>query len=294
MSVISRELFSYENLVHALSGAMGSMVGMVAFYPLDTVRCRLQVEEKRRSENTFQTMSELVRDEGVCTLYRGIVPVLESLFASNFVYFYTYNGLKSISKSSSGVSDLLLASVAGVVNVFLTTPLWTVNTRMKIPSGDRYPYESLYDGLKKIAQREGFKTLWRGTIPSLILVSNPALHMAVYQAVKRKFPNAQHTALSIFCFSAFAKMVATVVTYPIQLVQTKQRNGHTYHDLAADAGTFRMLLYIIRKYGFGGLYKGMEAKLLHTILTAALMFMMYEKIAAFVFKALRSKHIKIK
>jgi adenine nucleotide transporter 17 len=35
-----------------------------------------------------------------------------------------------------------------------------------------------------------------------------------------------------------------------------------------------------------GLYKGMEAKLLQTVLTAALMFAAYEKIASFVFKLL--------
>ena len=41
-----------------------------------------------------------------------------------------------------------------------------------------------------------------------------------------------------------------------------------------------------RKYGIAGMYKGMESKLLQTILTAALMFAAYEKIANFVFKLL--------
>jgi hypothetical protein len=50
------------------------------------------------------------------TLYRGIIPVLESLCASNFVYFYTFHGLKAMkdkSSEQSAVKDLLLASVAG-------------------------------------------------------------------------------------------------------------------------------------------------------------------------------------
>lgn len=41
---------------------------------------------------------------------------------------------------------------------------------------------------------------------------------------------------------------------------------------------------IFRLNGVKGLYKGMEAKLLQTILTAALMFLTYEKIAAVIFK----------
>lgn len=35
-----------------------------------------------------------------------------------------------------------------------------------------------------------------------------------------------------------------------------------------------------------GLYKGMEAKLWQTVLTAALMFLAYEKISSFVFRLL--------
>jgi adenine nucleotide transporter 17 len=46
------------------------------------------------------------------------------------------------------------------------------------------------------------------------------------------------------------------------------------------------LIIFYRKYGIIGLYKGMEAKLLQTILTAALMFAAYEKIANFVFRLL--------
>lgn len=43
-------------------------------------------------------------------------------------------------------------------------------------------------------------------------------------------------------------------------------------------------LYCYRKFGVAGLYKGMEAKVIQTVLTAALMFTVYEKIANFVLK----------
>jgi adenine nucleotide transporter 17 len=38
-----------------------------------------------------------------------------------------------------------------------------------------------------------------------------------------------------------------------------------------------------REQGILGLYKGLEAKLLQTVSTAALMFLAYEKISAFIF-----------
>lgn len=53
------------------------------------------------------------------------------------------------------------------------------------------------------------------------------------------------------------------------------------------------LLYCFRSNGFRGLYKGMEAKLLQTVLTAALMFMVYEKIVAMTFRMMGLEYVKI-
>ncbi|KAJ9578027.1 hypothetical protein L9F63_025112, partial [Diploptera punctata] len=128
-------IFSYQTLIHAVAGATGSVVAMTTFFPLDTVRSRLQLEENREAKNTFTMLFELAKEEGFTTLYRGMVPVLESLCASNFVYFYTFHGLKSLNATSADQNagrDLLLASVAGVINVLTTTPLWVVNTRLKM------------------------------------------------------------------------------------------------------------------------------------------------------------------
>lgn len=51
------------------------------------------------------------------SLYRGLLPVLSSLYCSNFVYFYTFNGLKAayVSKNSpeTAMVDLLFGFVAG-------------------------------------------------------------------------------------------------------------------------------------------------------------------------------------
>ena len=44
--------------------------------------------------------------------------------------------------------------------------------------------------------------------------------------------------------------------------------------------------FFCRREGFLGLYRGMEAKLVQTVMTAALMFLCYEKIAAFIFRVM--------
>ncbi|XP_011698556.1 PREDICTED: peroxisomal membrane protein PMP34 [Wasmannia auropunctata] len=294
-----RNILTYDTLVHAISGAAGSVVAMAAFYPLDTVRSRLQLEEGRQSKGTLATIRELVAKEGPYTLYRGVVPVLQSLCASNFIYFYTFHGLKELrgKRSQTAGSDLLLASVAGVINVLTTTPLWVVNTRLKMrgltPERNNNEYTTLCDGLVHIWKYEGLRKLWAGTMPSLMLVANPAIQFMTYESIKRRviasLDGVQPPAWVFFIIGAIAKAVATSITYPLQLVQTKLRHGDKYPNLPPDAGTLQILFYILKKQGLSGLYKGMEAKLLQTVLTAALMFLAYEKIARFVFRILLHK-----
>ncbi|CAN7944955.1 unnamed protein product [Ixodes pacificus] len=289
-------LLTYDTLVHAVAGAAGSAVAMTVFFPLDTVRSRLQVEERREPKGTLVLLRELVADEGPGSVYRGLGPVLTSLWCSNFVYFYSFHGLRSVTAAGghSALSDLLLASVAGVVNVLATTPLWVVNTRIKMQgakvlAGDglrRHPrYEGLWHGLRHIARTEGLAALWASTLPSLVLVSSPAVQFMVYEALKRRAADAQLplSGAVVFAIGALSKVISTVATYPLQLVQAKLRYGCP----EADKGLAGLLLHIARTQGPAGLYRGLEAKLWQTVLTAALMFVAYEKIVRFVMRLLK-------
>ncbi|XP_069510514.1 peroxisomal membrane protein PMP34 isoform X6 [Ambystoma mexicanum] len=88
---------------------------MTVFYPLDTARLRLQVDEKRKSKSTPKVLMEIMKEEGIFAPYRGWFSVISSLCCSNFVYFYTFNSLKiawvNREHSSTG-KDLILGFVA--------------------------------------------------------------------------------------------------------------------------------------------------------------------------------------
>lgn len=56
-------------------------------------------------------------------MYRGLLPVLSSLYCSNFLYFYTFNGLKAVfvgrGEVSTSLQDLLFGYLAGnAISVF--------------------------------------------------------------------------------------------------------------------------------------------------------------------------------
>ncbi|TRY65066.1 hypothetical protein DNTS_026087 [Danionella cerebrum] len=383
-SSVSVSLLSYETLVHAVAGAMGSVTAMTVFFPLDTARIRLQVDETRKSQSTPIILAEIVKEEGVWSLYRGWFPVISSLCCSNFVYFYTFNTLKRamVTERSRPGTDLLMGFISGAVNVLLTTPMWVVNTRLKL-QGAKFRNEDLqqtnYKGIlgfnlnskvetdaaspdsdetskndrghgggepgalggtvntsgdvldlhnyslskegpnlitlmtflsprettttpadlnafSQIVSHEGVWRLWDGVLPSLMLVFNPALQFTVYEAMKRRAARGDRrselvkiSSFEIFIFGAIAKAFATTATYPLQTVQAILRFGqYKTEGRGGLLGGLRNLLALlmdrIKRQGALGLYKGLEAKLLQTVLTAALMFVVYEKITHATFK----------
>ncbi|MBV99593.1 Peroxisomal membrane protein PMP34, partial [Eschrichtius robustus] len=122
----------------------------------------------------------------------------------------------------------------GVVNVLLTTPLWVVNTRLKLQGAkfrneDIVPTnysgvigECLLDAFHQIIRDEGILALWNGTFPSLLLVFNPAIQFMFYEGLKRQLlkKRVKLSSLDVFIIGAIAKAIATTVTYPLQTVQS--------------------------------------------------------------------------
>nr|XP_023672306.1 peroxisomal membrane protein PMP34-like isoform X1 [Paramormyrops kingsleyae] len=322
------EVFSYESLVHAVAGATGSVTAMTVFFPLDTARLRLQglyfslpgapsfldtaVDENRKASSTPAILAEIIKEEGLLAPFRGWFPVICSLCCSNFVYFYCFHSLKATwlkgQRSTTG-RDLIIGIAAGVVNVLVTTPLWVVNTRLKLQGAkfrntDIHPthYTGILDALVQIMQREGVSALWNGTFPSLLLVLNPAVQFMIYEGLKRQLRRGvprELSSLEVFLIGAVAKAIATTATYPLQTVQSVLRFSQCRQqgDRSWLLGSLKSVVYLlssrIRKHGIMGLFKGLEAKLLQTILTAALMFLLYEKIAAGTFHIMGVKRATV-
>uniref|UniRef100_A0A672KK45 Peroxisomal membrane protein PMP34-like n=1 Tax=Sinocyclocheilus grahami TaxID=75366 RepID=A0A672KK45_SINGR len=196
------------------------VTAMTVFFPLDTARLRLQVDDKRKTKSSPAILSEIIKEEGLLAPYRGWFPVICSLCCSNFVYFYCFHSLKATwlqGQRSTPGRDLIIGIAAGVVNVLVTTPLWVVNTRLKLQGAkfrneDIQPthYKGITDAFVQIMQQEGVGALWNGTFPSLLLVLNPAVQFMIYEGLKRQLMTGVHREVSsIHKFSVAWETVTT-------------------------------------------------------------------------------------
>lgn len=304
MSPTSSSLVSYESLVHALSGSCGSCSAMAITLPLDTVRTRMLLDSSKGKPDTFKLMFQIVKEEGLMALFHGASSTILCVAVSNFIYFYTFHGLKQIlvgpNAKQSASKDLVFACLSGALNVFVTNPLWVVNSKLKMQgkgtgnlqgysdTAPKIKYKGVLDGLIKVARSDGWSALWNGLGASLMLVSNPAIKFTVYEQLKRlvfkhRFANANLSALQAFVLGVMASSVATVATYPLQVVQVKLRHGHGYNNLSPKANTMKLLVYMVRNFGIGSLFQGLDGKLVQSLIAAGFTFLSYEKISSTIF-----------
>jgi len=300
------ELFTTRSLIHAIAGSTAGCCAITIFYPLNLIRTRHQLAETGKSKGVWTTLMEIVESEGVTALYGGLWGNIVCLGTSNFVYFYIYNGLRAVllsrkrrlgeKQAISASLNLLVACIAGSFNVMLTNPLWVASMRLMTQGkqkkeqddDSKAEYSGVLDAVSQIAKCEGVAALWNGATASLMLVSNPVFQFVVYDKIKHIMARmAEKRGIAIrgiefFLMGALAKAVATVLTYPIQLSQSRLRNAKD----TKYTSTLDCLQKTMAKDGFLGLFRGMEAKLWQTVLAAAFHFLAYEKIIQHIQKLL--------
>jgi len=281
---------------HGIAGALGTQLAMIILYPLDLIRTKQQVEEShkvsRRNSRfgiVFGSLFDVINDGGVTALYRGLCPTLQTLGVSYFVYFFAYNYTIETIKYTTDtpitvVSDLFCSCVGGVINVMATSPLWVAATRLKMYDPPRHTDSnfSLLCEMRDVQRTEGVSALWGGLCSSLILVTNPIIQFSVYFLLKRRFaPTANGiSSQKAFLFGAIAKFFATVVTYPLQVAQSRLRYSKTQvkDSVGLRQSTWSCLRDLFHERGIPGLFIGIETKITQTVMNSALMFLFYERI----------------
>lgn len=177
---------------------------------------------------------------------------------------------RTTKKSQLGTMESMAAgALAGSATVFLTNPIWVVNTRMtarKSESNDstlptkegesegKEQSPSTIGTLSKIVKEEGIMRLFAGVLPALVLVANPILQYTVYERLKQILEKRRKVgAVDSFLLGALGKLAATTITYPYITVKSR---AHVATGAGRQEGMTSSLRRIVREEGVSGLYGG--------------------------------------
>uniref|UniRef100_A0A6T7Z6I2 ADP,ATP carrier protein n=1 Tax=Pyramimonas obovata TaxID=1411642 RepID=A0A6T7Z6I2_9CHLO len=306
-------------LIEAASGAVGAMFALTVSYPLMTVNTRQQTTQHRKDgEPTFagplDTALEIIAEEGsVLGLFKGLQASLIGTGVSQLLYFCVYAAMRTAvikrrsktgkirkgeERSLSGLEGLAIASLSGAINVVVTSPIWVVATRMQACRKSEIPciesasgkHAGLLETCMAVYKDYGVMGYWKGVLPSLAMVSNPAIQYMIYEWCRTyhlKVTRSSHIPpVRTFMMGAAGKLGATLVTYPMLMIKSRLQAQSTTTEYQYN-GLFDAIYRVYQAEGIGSFYEGMRTKMVQSVFASALMFTLKEEIDRAVRKALQ-------
>jgi adenine nucleotide transporter 17 len=175
--------------------------------------------------------------------------------------------------------------------------------------------KTFFETTRAVWEESGASGFWRGVVPSLAMVANPALQYAFYESVADRFRRAKGrrrrvtseggsrarpldastaavslSAWEVFAAASAAKVFATTLTYPALLVKSRlQAGGEAADPKMRYDGVVDAVRRIWEEEGCWAFYRGMGTKMTQTVFAAALMFAAKEEIAKSARRLLRKR-----
>ncbi|CAI5738667.1 unnamed protein product [Hyaloperonospora brassicae] len=303
--------FTYQ---HFAGGAVGGMAAALLTSPLEVVKTRLQIRGGGGSfgtQTTFGVMRSIGKAESVFGLWRGITPTLIGVIPARAIYFGSYSTFKE-KLSAYGLNgrafNFLSAAGAGSISATLCCPIWVVKTRLQLMPAHatttstvkmgrnvvsvgfaevetagatkaRPQFSSICQAALDMYRKEGPRAFFRGLSASYWGISESAVQFALYEECKNHMD--EPTNLEYFLTAGACKLLASVCTYPHEVVRTRMRDQRA--PLGSKELKYRSMVQsivtIYKEEGRRGLYSGMPAHLMRVVPNAAILFMVVEVVA---------------
>ncbi len=258
-------------LTHLASAAEAGSIVCFITNPIWVVKTRLQLQK----QIVLQTVGT----------HRAPPPTPTAAAMTSQAASSTASTVSTAAVSSSTLRNASTAAAAGSI----PKPL---------PPNPNVAYRGFVDCLTQIAKTEGLPGLYKGLLPSLFLVSHGAIQFAVYEELKsaayhlrdfirplgaagqddtRQDDTRTLSSAEITACGALSKMVASIVTYPSQVVRSRLQQRMDSRALQYK-GVADVLRKTMAREGIGGLYKGIVPNVLRVMPQSALTFLVYETV----------------
>jgi len=309
---------TFPPLAQAVAGALGAATANIGAYPFDLATTRLQTTKltKRNSPRgvygILAIFKETVDKEGFLALFDGLKTDTSATLISNFFYYYAYSFFRSQllrrrarSTSRTGNAKLPVLNVAeelavgffaGVASRAVSSPLNMVTVRLQSTSDE---FDSEDEGelekgssedkpeskktvrtvVKDIYDHYGVLGFWTGFKTTVLLCSNPAVTLFLFQTFRRFLLPARNrenpTPAQGFVGGALSNSIAVCLLYPLMLAKTR---AQVLPGSAKGRHLVSILKDAYKRGSYGGLYQGLEAQIIKGFLSQGLTIMVKQRI----------------
>ncbi|KAG8222637.1 hypothetical protein J437_LFUL011913 [Ladona fulva] len=181
-----------------VSGATARIWAATIVSPLELIRTKMQ-SKKLSYPETLQAIKQLIRNQGISGLWKGLAPTLMRDVPFSAIYWIHYEGIKNAfsQQSPSFGFSFFAGAVSGSIAGILTLPFDVVKTHLQIEIGEKesqqtrggrrcfrrgsgLQYEDLEkqnkrastaDIMRLIYSETGYKGLFTGFVPRVVKVA---------------------------------------------------------------------------------------------------------------------------
>ncbi|KAK4489162.1 hypothetical protein RD792_004956 [Penstemon davidsonii] len=269
---------------HLWAGAVAAMVSRTFVAPLE--RLKLEYIVRGEQKNLLELIKTIAASQGIRGFWKGnFVNILRTapFKAINFYAYDTYrNQLLRLSGNAetTNFERFLAGAAAGITATIICLPMDTIRTVMVAPGGEALG--GLIGTFRHMVQTEGFFSLYKGLIPSIIsMAPSGAVFYGVYDILKSTYLRSpegrkrlQHmkqqggelNALEqlelgttrTLLYGAIAGACSEAATYPFEVVRRQLQ----MQVRATKMSALQTCMKIVEQGGIPALYAGLIPSLL--------------------------------
>ncbi|KAF2176345.1 mitochondrial carrier [Zopfia rhizophila CBS 207.26] len=242
-----------------LSAVTGSVLTSLLVTPLDVVRVRLQSQAHTPTNSSPQPRPYTLP----LTQFRDLPPNL---------------GISACCREVFWINNNAPYCVAGPT----LAPINPSDAACVAEEAERRTINSTWDGLRKIAQHEGPRTLWRGLSPTLVMaVPANVIYFAGYDwlrtAQQSPFRRTVPDPYVPLVAGATARVLAAIAVSPIEMFRTRmQAANHTNTAAGHFRETMDGLREMVASQGVRSLWRGLTLTLWRDVPFSAIYWWGYE------------------
>ncbi|XP_016982234.1 mitochondrial dicarboxylate carrier [Drosophila rhopaloa] len=225
------------------------------------------------------SLRHAIRTYGFFSLYDGLSAQLLRQLTYTSLRFHLYEmGKNQMGDPVDCLHKVIVAGLAGCVAGLVGIPTELVHTRMQVnralPSEKRWNYQHVFDGLYRVTRDEGWMSLYRGCLLSLVRSCFTTIgQVAAYDQAKEIYMECfklKHDNTFLHLMSSMtAACICGPIVKPIENLRTLK--------MVNSRGLIRTFAYMMR-FGLRGPFRGMVPYFLRVVPNTIITFLSFEQI----------------
>lgn len=288
--------------IHFVAGGIAGAAEACVCHPLDTIKVRMQLSRSARQKNVkgrgfIATGRMIVQRESFLGLYKGLGAVLSGIVPKMAIRFASFEQYKAWLAGPNGKPSASATFLAGlgagtteavavvcpmeVVKIRLQAQVHSMTDPLDVPK-----YRNAAHALFVILKEEGPKTLYRGVaLTALRQATNQAANFTAYTELKKaalKYQDIKELpAYQASLFGLISGAMGPFTNAPIDTIKTRIQRATALQGETAWTRLTTVAGEMFRQEGPKAFYKGITPRVARVAPGQAVVFMVYEKVKAF-------------